>query len=78
MPAKALPSITSLRTMDQFQGENTHAFPSPSSLEWFVKRNRPAIRAARAIVVINGRRFIDPDKFVGVVLKVGAERAARA
>lgn len=75
MPVKAAPSITDLRTLKQFQDENAHAFPSPTSLEWFIKKNRPAIRAAGALVVVNGRRFVVPDRFVGVVLKIGAARA---
>jgi hypothetical protein len=49
----------------------THIFPSPSSLDWFIRSNRSLLIAAEALVTV-GRRgaLVDPLAFDEVVRRV--------
>lgn len=70
--------ISDLRTLRRYRAEREHIFPSDASLEWFARQHRRALIAAGALLVIGGRRMVDPSTFDEVVLRVGHETARHA
>ena len=70
--------LTELCTLAQYrEAGRQHIFPSPTSLEWTCRRLRAELVREGALLVINGRRMIDPLVFDRVILDA-ARRAAQA
>jgi len=67
--------VSSLVPVPQYREQRQHIFPSDGSLDWFMRRNRDALRAAGAYLVIGGRRHVQPDRFDAVVREVGSRDA---
>ncbi len=69
--------LAELRTLQQYREDGReHIFPSPTSLEWTCRRLRAELVREGALLVINGRRMIDPSVFDRVILNA-ARRAAQ-
>lgn len=68
-------AVGALRSPSEYQTERETLFPSPGALSWFMRRHRSALTAAAALVVVNRRLLVVPDRFDRVVLEVGAQIA---
>ena len=71
------PTLQALQSLHDYGSAREHVFPSRSSLEWFVRVHRRHLIEQGALLVICGRRMVNPDVFDTVVLRVGQQSAAR-
>ena len=74
-PLKAPPPIERLVAPATYAEMRSHLFASETAVRWFIRMNRPALVKRGGFTIVNGRLFIDRDKFDRVVLEVG-QRAA--
>jgi hypothetical protein len=70
-------SLLSLKPLPEYGRDRAHIFPSQSSLEWFVRMNRNNLVENGALLVICGRRMVNPALFDDAVLRVGQSSALR-
>lgn len=77
VPAPA-EQVDGLCTLDAYHDTRGHLFPSMESLRWFVRKNRAALVAAGALLMITGRWMADPSRFDAAVVKIGQRAARRA
>jgi len=63
-----------IKTRDAYREMREHIFPSESSLEWF--KNRLQLSAVKALLVINGRVFVNEREFDGFLLELGQSAGA--
>jgi hypothetical protein len=63
--------LNHIKTRDAYREAREHIFPSESSLEWFIRKNRPQLVAAKALLSINGRVFVNQSEFDGFLLELG-------
>jgi hypothetical protein len=70
--------LSRLRTLADYQSERSHVFPSESSLQWFVRRHKAALVDSGALLMLAGRKVVEPQAFDRVVMKVGMQSARRA
>lgn len=54
------------------------AYPTGQSFTWFTRINRARLVAANAMILVAGRWRFHPDRLKDVIVKVGADKAARA
>lgn len=52
------------------------AYPTKSSLDWFVRRHRDALAAAGAVIIIAGRMRYHPERFKKAAVEIGRKAAA--
>lgn len=53
--------LAALRTFPQYREDGReHVFPSPTSLEWSCRKHRRALVEAGALVLVAGRRMLNP------------------
>lgn len=64
------------QTFDEYRASRAGIFPSDHALDWFARRWRDELVAAGAMVRINRRLFVVPERFDAVVLEVGARLVA--
>jgi hypothetical protein len=69
--------LQGLRPLPQYREGREYIFPSDSSLEWTCRKHRRELVEAGALLLIGGRRMIDPPVFDAVILNA-ARRAAQA
>lgn len=69
-------TITSLASPVDYQASRKQLFPTPTSLAWFMRQHRQELVKAGALLIVAGRKVLDPVKTDGVVVAVG-RRAAR-
>ena len=67
--------LQDLQTPGDYQSERTQAFPSLGALTWYMRAQRAQLDAAGALVVVNRRLLICPNRFDDVVLTVGARQS---
>ncbi len=66
-----------LRTLAQYREGRESVFPSATSLEWSCRKHRAELVREGALLLIGGRRMVDPPVFDRVILNA-ARRAAQA
>ena len=69
--------LQGLRPLPQYREGREHIFPSDSSLEWTCRKHRRELVEAGALLLIGGRRMVNPPVFDAVILNA-ARRAAQA
>ena len=70
--------LTGLRTLAQYrEGGREHIFPSETSLEWTCRKHRAELIREGALLLVSGRRMVNPPVFDAVVL-AAARRAMAA
>lgn len=70
------PSLSELQPPPQYRASGReHIFPSPGSLDWFIRRERERLVKAGALRLIAGRWMVVPSAFDRVVLEVGLQAA---
>lgn len=70
------PSLFDLQPPPQYRASGReHIFPSPGSLDWFIRRERERLVKAGALRLIAGRWMVVPSAFDRVVLDVSLEGA---
>lgn len=70
-------NIMALQLPDDYRASRTQIFQTKESLEWFIKKNRAELIAARALQMPTGRWLLDPPAFDRVLLEIGTRRAKR-
>lgn len=68
-------AISSLLTVRQYREQREHIFPSESSFDWFSRHHRRELVEAGALLVIAGRRMVNPSAADRVVAHVGQATA---
>ncbi len=56
---------------DYISDGRTHIFPSESSLQWFIRKNKNLLIQSSALLCPTGRTLIDANHFDEVVYTVG-------
>jgi hypothetical protein len=69
-------SLARLRPLHELGHELGHVFPSPSSMAWFVRQNKPRLVAEGGLVKV-ANRWLATSKFDDVVLAIGESAAAK-
>lgn len=67
---------SSLVSLWDWRRENSHLFPSDTSLRWHLRKHRAAYVEAGALLEVAGRHTIDVPKFEAVLREVGQRVAA--
>ena len=62
---------------DYRESGRTEIFPSPASLQWFIRCNKSALIERKALLMPTGRKLINPVAFDQVVIDVGHSIAQR-
>ena len=62
---------------DYRESGRTDIFPSPASLQWFIRCNKSALVEHKALLMPTGRKLINPAAFDQVVIDVGHSIAQR-
>jgi len=52
------------------------AFPTEDSVRWFVRRQRDALAASGAVIIIAGRMRYHPQRFKQAAVEIGQKAAA--
>jgi len=52
------------------------AFPTEDSVRWFVRRNRDALAASGAVIIITGRMRFHAQRFKQAAVEIGQRAAA--
>lgn len=52
-------------------------FQTEDSLKWFVRRHRPELVGAGALIIIAGRMRFHPDIFQKTAVKIGRKQGAK-
>jgi hypothetical protein len=68
-------SLVHLELPAQYVARRAHLFPSQSSFDWFVRRNRDDLVKSGALLRPTGRWLVSPAAFDEAVLAIGARRA---
>lgn len=64
-------------TNEEYVASRKHIFPSTESLRWFERQHRAELLNLGAILLIAGRRFINPTVFDAAVMAIGKRMAER-
>jgi hypothetical protein len=59
-----------------WRAQNSHLFPSDTSLRWHLRRHRDSYTDAGALLELAGRFVIEPQKFEQTLRQVGQRVAA--
>lgn len=68
-------TLRGLLTVEQYREARSHVFASPSAIEWHIRTHKREWIEAGALLVIAGRRFINPAAADGLVLRIGQAAA---
>lgn len=71
-----LPSLDEYVELPDLLGSVKQAFPTEDSVRWFVRRNRDALAAAGALIIITGRMRYHPGRFKQAAVEIGQKAAA--
>ena len=74
----ALSALNILAARNDYRATVPKLFPSDQSLYWFIRKNKKKLEEANALVPVNRRIFIHPEKFDAVVLEVARAQVAKA
>lgn len=61
-------AIHALKRPAEYREPRGNIFPSEGSLAWFIRKNRPELVRAGALVRIGGQVFVNEPKFDAVLL----------
>jgi hypothetical protein len=66
--------LSTLKTPKEYiSNGRAHIFPSESSLQWFIRKNKQLLIESRALHNPTGRTLINANLFDDVVLQVGTQ-----
>lgn len=68
--------VGGLQPPHKYQATREVVFPSPTSLQWFIRRHRARLVETGALLHVAGRLLIHAPKFDQAVMDLGRERAA--
>ncbi|HMM87072.1 MAG TPA: hypothetical protein PKC53_16505 [Azohydromonas sp.] len=68
-------SVDQLCTVSEYGERRRHIFPTSTSLEWHLRQHKPEWVAAGALLVIAGRRVVNPVLADELVLRAGQAAA---
>jgi len=71
------PKLSSLLSLEGYREQREHIFPSPGSLQWFIREHREELVRAGALLMIARRRQIMPEPFDIYVIENGIREASR-
>lgn len=67
--------LEQLVLLTEYRSQRRHLFPSPSSLDWFLRKHRSGLVRAGALLLHTGRWFAAIDKFDAYVVDAGTQAA---
>ena len=62
---------------EEYRLERIRLFPSKGSFDWFARQHREQIYSRKAMLVLGGRIFIDPERFDQFILSTNAPGSGR-
>jgi hypothetical protein len=66
--------LSMLKTPKEYISDGrAHIFPSESSLQWFIRKNKTLLIQSKALLNLTGRTLINSSHFDEVVLEVGTQ-----
>ena len=66
-----------LVTPTDYVATRPQVFPGPESLRWFERQHRAELVDKGAILLVNGRKLVNPAAFDAAVLEIGKRLATR-
>ena len=64
--------LSALLKPEQYRSEGrTQVFPSPASLEWFIRKHKSSLLKRGALLSPTKRKLIEPTAFDAVVMEIG-------
>lgn len=72
-----LSELSGQLSLADYRKSREHVFPSATALEWFVRKHRPHLIEAGALVMWRGQWFARPAQFDAFVLDVMKADALR-
>lgn len=70
-----LPTLDEYVDLQSLLNDVKQAFPTGDSVRWFARKNRDALAASGAVIVITGRMRFHPARFKQAAVEIG-QRAA--
>ena len=71
-----LPSLDEYVDLQGLRDSVKQTFQTEDSVRWFVRRNRDALSASGAVIIIAGRMRFHPERFKKVAVEIGHKAAA--
>lgn len=71
-----LPPLDEYVDLPALLSETGQTFPTEDSLRWFARRNRAALVASGAVIIITGRMRFHPILFKRAAVEIGQKAAA--
>lgn len=71
-----LPSLDEYVELPALLDSVKPTFPTEDSVRWFVRRNRDALAASGAVIIITGRMRYHPARFKQSAVEIGQRAAA--
>ena len=68
-------TLAGLVTPKDYRDARPHVFPSESSLDWHIRRNRAEWSTSGALLLIAGRRLVNPPVADQLVLRLATATA---
>jgi hypothetical protein len=68
-------TVDALCTVDQYREARSHIFPTATSLDWHLRTHKTEWIKAGALLVLAGRRMVNPAIADELVLKAGQAAA---
>ena len=68
--------LAELVSPDEYVADRQAFFPSRLSFDWQVRTHRRELLRAGALLVVNGRRMVNPPVFDQVLIEAAQRRAA--
>lgn len=69
--------IAELLPLSAYREQRAHIFPSPTSLDWFLRKHRAGLVRSGGLLMLGGRWLAMPSQFDSYVLALGEEEAIK-
>lgn len=68
-------ALGDLLSLQVYQQDRAHVFPSKHALEWFARKHRVELVDCGALLVLAGKRFVNPPLFDRCAVAIGRRLA---
>jgi hypothetical protein len=69
--------LSQLVPLPEYREQRQRFFPSPASLDWYLRKHKPQLISAGALLMQAGRWFVDPETFDACVVEAAMQAAQR-
>lgn len=69
--------IAELLPLSDYRERRAHIFPSPTSLDWFLRKHKAGLVKSGGLLMLAGRWLAKPSQFDAYVLALGEHEALK-